>query len=79
MRAAPYFSANERALLQFLHGRLQLGLRVHDDRSVPGDRLPDWLAADQQLHHEQAGSAYQVCRALGVEPTELQVASSGCG
>ena len=33
---------------QLADGLLQLGLRVHDDRSIPGDRLPDRLARDEQ-------------------------------
>src|ERR1700722_1377709 len=36
--------ANERALPQLRESLLQLGLRVHHDRAVPGDRLLDRLA-----------------------------------
>src|SRR5579864_8123351 len=39
---------DERAGVQLVEGLLQLGLGVHDDRAVPGDRLADRLAGDQQ-------------------------------
>ena len=39
---------DEGPLAQFAHRLLQFRLRVHDDRSVPGDRLFDRLARDEQ-------------------------------
>src|SRR5262245_39719974 len=39
---------DKRAVLQLGNGLLQLGLGVHHDRPVPGDRLLDRLARDQQ-------------------------------
>src|SRR6185312_4892828 len=39
---------NKSAVLQFGNGLAQLGLRVHDDRAVPGDRFLDRLARYQQ-------------------------------
>src|SRR5262249_14158712 len=39
---------DERAVVQLAECLLQLGLRVHHDRSVPGDRLFDRLARYQQ-------------------------------
>ena len=40
--------ADEAAVAQLGDGLLQLGLGVHHDRSIPGDRLLDRLARDQQ-------------------------------
>src|SRR2546430_1837945 len=39
---------DERAFVQFGEGLLQLGLGVHHDRAIPGDRLLDRLARDQE-------------------------------
>src|SRR5262245_54289485 len=39
---------DERAVAQLQGGLLQLGLGVHHDRPVPGDRLLDRLAGDEQ-------------------------------
>src|SRR5262245_24379697 len=39
---------DEGAVAQLAHRLLQLGLRVHHDRAVPGDRLLDRLARDQE-------------------------------
>src|SRR6516164_3966004 len=39
---------DEGAVAQFGHGLLQLGLRVHHDRSIPGDWLLDRLAGHEQ-------------------------------
>jgi hypothetical protein len=38
----------ERAFLQFDHRLLQLAGVVHNDGSVAGDRLFDWLTGDEQ-------------------------------
>src|SRR5262245_20453225 len=39
---------DERPLLVLLEGGAQLGAGVHDDRAVPGDRLLEGLACDQE-------------------------------
>ena len=38
-------------MLQFIEGLAQFLLRVHDDRAVPGDRLTDGPAGDEQEAH----------------------------
>src|SRR3569833_1149219 len=42
---------DERPVAQFCDGLTQLRLCVHDDRSVPGHRLLDRLAGDEQETH----------------------------
>jgi hypothetical protein len=39
----------ERAFLQFDHRLLQLARVVHDDGSIPGDRLFERLTGDEQI------------------------------
>ena len=51
-RNSPFLSRStvldEVAGLQFAHGLAELGLGVHDDGAVPGDRFFERLAGDEQ-------------------------------
>src|SRR5580658_3364973 len=63
---------DERAAAQFGKGLLQFGLRVHHDRAVPGDRLLDRLAGNEEkadallagLHRDLVAAVEQNERAV---------------
>lgn len=63
---------DERPFTQFAHSRLQFGLGVHHDRTMPCHRLLDGRAADQQetdsvlagTHHYFVASVEQDERAI---------------
>ena len=61
---------DERAVLQFAHCLLQLGLGVHHDRPVPGDRLFDRFPGHQQK--PDAGLA-------GLHRSEIAIDNRGIG
>ena len=56
--------SNKRPVAQFGESLLQLGLRVHHDRPVPGDRLFDWLAGHEEEANTLLAGLHEHVRAI---------------
>src|SRR5215472_6343552 len=80
-----WFGIEEGAAVEFVEGLAEFRLRVHDDGSVPGDRLFERLARDEEEaeaviaslnHHfvatvkEHEGAVLGFSGRLGVQPAD---------